>query len=171
MGLVAQMVNAMVASSSSVGGLGTIHKHSNIAADILVHSNKVIVYSSSPKQFIDCSRKPWALYGIQTELWFVCEMSSLPDILWTIVFGFVAAVIGVSLRFTSRKPKQSSSVTEMLIHSKRVMVSSSIPKQLTTCSTNPWDLYGIQTELWFVYGMSSLPDILWIVVSWSRFWT
>ena len=55
----------------------------------------------------------------------------------------------------------------MLVHSNMVMVSSSIPKQLTTYSINTWDLYGIQAELWFVCGMSSLPDILWIVVSWS----
>ena len=101
----------------------------------------------------------------------MCGMSSLPDILWTVVFGSVALVIGVSLRFTSSRPKHSNNATEILVHSNRVMVSFSSPKQLTTYSRKPWYLYGIQTELWFVYGMSSLPDILWPIVSLSWFQT
>ena len=96
----------------------------------------------------------------------LCGMSSLPDILWTVVSGFATPAIGVSLRFTSSKPKHSNNAAEILVHSNRVMVYFISLKQLTTCSRNPWDLYGIQTELWFVCGMSSLPDILWIVVSW-----
>ena len=87
-------------------------------------------------------------------------------IVWTIVSRSIAPVIRVSLRFTSSKPKHSNNAIEMLVHSNRVMVSFSIPKQLTTYSINPWALYGIQAELWFVCGMSSLPDILWIGVSW-----
>ena len=52
---------------------------------------------NSPKQLTSYSRKPWDLYGLQTELWFVCGMSSLLDILWTIVSWFVAVVIEDSL--------------------------------------------------------------------------
>ena len=126
-----------------------------------------MVSFSIPKQLTSFSRKPWDLYRIQTELWFVCGMSSLPDILWNVVSGSAASVIGVSLRFTSSRTKHSNSVAEILVHSNRVMVSFNNPKQLTTCSRKPWDLYGLQTKIWFMYGMSSLPDILWIVVSWS----
>ena len=92
-------------------------------------------------------------------------MSSLHDILWTVVSMSFALVIGVSLRFTSSRPKHSNNVPEILVHSNRVMISFSISKKLTTFSRNPWDLYGLQTDLWFVCGMSSLPDILWTVVS------
>ena len=103
-------------------------KHSNNAVEILVHSNMVMVYFRSPKQLTSFSRKPWDLYGIQTELWFVCGMSSLPYILWTDVSRSVALVIEVSLWFTSNRPKHSNSAAEILVHSNRVTVFSSSPK-------------------------------------------
>ena len=108
----------------------------------------------------------WDLYGIQTEIYFVWGISALLDILWIVVSGSVFSIIGVSLRFTSSRPKHSNSAVEILVHSNRVMVSFSSPKQLISCSRKPWDLYGIQIELWFLCGMSSLPDILCTVVSW-----
>ena len=98
-------------------------------------------------------------------------MSSLPDILWVVVYGSVAPVIGVSLWFTSSRPKHSNNAVEILVSSNMVMVSSRNPKQLTAYSKNAWDLYGLQTELWSVYGMPSLLGILWTIVSWSWFHT
>ena len=42
-------------------------------------------------------------------------MPSLPDILYTVVSRSVALVIGVSLRFTSSRPKHSNSETNILV--------------------------------------------------------
>ena len=40
---------------------------------------------------------------------FVCEISSLPSILWIVVSGFASPVIQVSLQLTLSKPKHSYS--------------------------------------------------------------
>ena len=52
----------------------------------------------------------------------LCGISSLLDILWTVVSGSIAPVIGVSLRFTSSIPKQSNSAEDILVHSNRLWV-------------------------------------------------
>ena len=79
---------------------------------LMVSYFRGIIYLLHYLSVLSCKKSMGFVWATNEDLvcaHFVCEISSLPGILWIVVSGFASPVIQVSLQLTLSKPKHSYS--------------------------------------------------------------